>query len=137
VTEARAWALNGHPDHVMAAVKRARDFFSCAQPPAGPAWLEWFDRRELEGQAAWAFAVAGLAEHGVQALKEAAAFSSDCTRDTVELLITEAELARLYGNRAEHSAVARRASQLSQHLMSRRLTERIVRLTVGQPLHDF
>ncbi|WP_405735102.1 transcriptional regulator [Streptomyces sp. NBC_01537] len=137
VTEARAWALNGHPDHVMAAVKRAREFFSRAHPSAGPSWLEWFDRRELEGQAAWAFAVAGLAEHGVQALKEASAFSSGGTRDTVELLITEAELARLCGNVAEHSAVARRASQLSQHLMSRRLAERISRLAGGQPLHDF
>lgn len=137
VTEARAWALNGHPDQVISTVKRARDFFSRAQPQAGPFWLEWFDRRELEGQAAWAFAVAGLAEPGVQALKEASVFSSDRTRDTVELLITEAELERLCGNTAEHSALARRASYLSQHLMSRRLTERINRLAAGQPLYDF
>lgn len=137
VTEARGWALNGQPDHVVAAVKRAREFFTRAQSSTGPVWLEWFDRRELEGQAAWAFAVAELAELGVQALKEASALPSDRTRDTVELLITEAELARLCGNFAEHSALAKRASQASQHLMSRRLAERLDHLSAGEPLHDF
>jgi hypothetical protein len=137
ITEARAWAINGRPDHVVGAVKRARDLYNRAQPPVGPAWLEWFDRRELEGQAAWAFAVAGLAEHGMQALKEASAFPSDRTRDVLELLITEAELARLRGDVAEHEALAKRAAQLSRGLVSRRLTERINRLTAGQPLRDF
>lgn len=137
VTEARAWALNGKPDQVMTAVKRARAFFTRAQSSVGPAWLEWFDLRELEGQAAWAFAVAGLAEQGAQALKEASALPSDRTRDTVELLITEAELARLRGDSAEHAAVAKRASQASQHLMSRRLSERLDHLNAGEPLRGF
>ncbi|MDQ0790225.1 transcriptional regulator [Streptomyces griseorubiginosus] len=137
VTEARAWALNGQPDQVVAAVKRAREFFARAQSSTGPAWLEWFDFRELEGQTAWAFAVAGLAEQGAQALKEASVLSSDRTRDTVELLITEAELARLRGDSAEHAAVAKRASQASQHLMSRRLSERLDRLKAGEPLRGF
>ncbi|MFI9041800.1 transcriptional regulator [Streptomyces sp. NPDC053726] len=137
VTEARAWALIGRPDHVVAAVKRAREFFSRAQGGTGPAWLEWFDRRELEGQAAWAFAVAELPEQGVQALKEASAVPSDRTRDTVELLITEAKLARLRGDVSEHGVLARRASRLSQHLMSRRLAERLSRLIADEPLHDF
>ncbi|NEA20689.1 transcriptional regulator [Streptomyces halstedii] len=137
VTEARAWALNGQADQVVAAVKRAREFFIRSQSSAGPAWLEWFDLRELEGQAAWAFAVAGLAEQGIQSLKEASALPSDRTRDTVELLITEAVLARLRGDSAEHMTAARRASQASQHLMSRRLSERLDRLNTGEPLRDF
>lgn len=137
VTEARAWALNGQPDQVVAAAKRARELFARAQSGPSPAWLEWFDLRELEGQAAWAFAVAGLAEQGVQALKKASAFSSDRTRDTVELMITEAELARLRGDSATHAAVAKRASQAAQHLMSRRLSERLDHLNAGKPLHGF
>lgn len=137
VTEARAWALSGHPEHVVAAVKRAREFYARAQSSTGPAWLEWFDRRELEGQTAWAFAMAGLAEQGVQALKEASALPSDRTRDTVDLLITEAELARLRGDLAEHATVAKRASQASQHLMSRRLSERLDHLNAGEPLRGF
>jgi hypothetical protein len=137
VTEARAWALSGKPDHVVDAVKRAREFFSRAQTGASPAWLQWFDRCDLEGQAAWAFAVAGLAELGVQALKEASALPSDRTRDTVELLITEAELARLRGDSVEHAAVAKRAFQASQHLMSRRLSERLEHLNAGEPLRGF
>lgn len=137
VTEARAWALNGQPDQVMTTVKRARDFFARAQSSTGPAWLEWFDLRELEGQAAWAFAVAGLAEQGAQALKEASTLPSDRTRDMVELLITEAELARLRGDSAERAAVAKRAFQASQHLMSRRLSERLDHLNTGEPLRGF
>lgn len=137
VSEARAWALNGQPDQVTAAVKRAREFFARAHNSTGPPWLEWLDLRELEGQVAWAFAVAGLAEQGVQALKEASAHPSDRTRDTVELLITEAELARLRGDSAEHAAVTKRASQASQHLMSRRLADRLDHLKAGKPLRGF
>ncbi|MGW2689787.1 transcriptional regulator [Streptomyces sp. NPDC001414] len=137
VTEARAWALNGQADQVVAAVKRAREFLARAQSTANPTWLAWFDVRELEGQAAWAFAVAGLTEQGAQALKEASALPSDRKRDMVELLITEAELARLRGDSAEHVAAARRASQALQHLMSRRLTERLHHLSAGEPLRDF
>ncbi|MFC9131912.1 transcriptional regulator [Streptomyces sp. NPDC057099] len=137
VTEARAWAINSRPDHVVGAVKRARDLFNRAQRSDGPSWLEWFDRRELEGQAAWAFVVAGLADQGLEALKQASACPSDRARDALELLITEAELARLRGEVAEHAALTRRAVQLSRHLASRRLTDRINRLTAGQPLDDF
>ncbi len=55
----------------------------------------------------------------------------------MELLITEAMLARLRGDSAEHMAAARRASQASQHLMSRRLSERLDRLNAGESLRDF
>ncbi|WP_275466363.1 transcriptional regulator [Streptomyces noursei] len=137
VTEARAWALNGQPDQVVMAVKRSREFFARAQHNTGPAWLEWFDLRELEGQAAWAFAVAGLVEQGRQALKEALVLPADQTRDMVELLITEAELARLRGDSARFAAVTQRAFQASQHLMSRRLSERLARLKAGEPLRGF
>lgn len=136
VTEARAWALNGSPDQVLDAVSRARELFSRARPSTSPAWLEWFDRPELEGQAAWALAMASLAEAGTQALKETA-MPPKRTRDSVELLITGAELARLRGDVAEHVALTKRASLLSQHLVSRRLTERIGRLISGKTLHDF
>ncbi len=137
VTEARAWALNGRPDHVVAAVNQAREFFARARSSTSPTSLEWFDRRELESQAAWAFVVAGMADQGAQALKEASALPSVRTRDTLELLITEAELARLRGESAEHAAVTKRAIQVSQHLMSRRLTERLDHLKAGVPLRGF
>ncbi|WP_284741669.1 hypothetical protein [Amycolatopsis sp. RTGN1] len=137
ITEARAWALNDSPAQVLDAVSRARDHFQRARPSTTPDWIAWFDRPELEGQAAWAFAVAGLAEPGTQALKETTALPSKRTRDAVELLITGAELARLRGDTAEHASLTNRASLLSQDLQSRRLTERIGRLVTGEPLHDF
>jgi hypothetical protein len=136
ITEARAWALNDSPDQVLDAVARARDFFSRAHPSTSPSWIAWFDRPELEGQVAWALAVAGLAEPGTRAL-QATGMPSNRTRDSVELLITGAELARLRGDAAEHAAMTKRASLLSQHLMSRRLTERIGWLLAGEPLHGF
>lgn len=137
VTEARAWAFNGRPEQVLDAVSRARDFFERARSSASPSWMEWFDRAELEGQAAWALAMAGLAEQGALALKETEAIPSTRTRDAVELLITEAELARLRGNTAEHTSLTKRALLLSRRLQSRRLEERIGRLVAGAPLHDF
>jgi len=137
VTEARAWALNDRPDQVAVVVRRAREFFARTEGSIGPAWLEWFDLRELEGQVAWAFAMAGLVEQGMQALKVASAISSDRTRDTVELLITEAELARLRGDVPAQAAAARRASRASQLLMSRRLSERLEHLNSGRPLRGF
>jgi len=137
ITEARAWAFNGNPDQTLDAVTRARDRFNRAAPASNPRWLAWFDRPELEGQAAWALAMAGLAELGTQALNEAQGMPSDRTRDSVELLITAAELARLRGDLAERTRLARRAADASRHLMSRRLTARIARLTAGQPLDDF
>jgi hypothetical protein len=137
ITEARAWAFNGNPDQTLHAVTRARDGFNRAGPASNPRWLAWFDRPELEGQAAWALTVAGLAEPGTQALKEALGMPSDRTRDSVELLITAAELARLRGDLSEHTGLVKRAADTSRHLMSRRLTARIARLTVGQPLDDF
>jgi hypothetical protein len=137
ITEARAWALNDSPVQVLDAVSRAREHFLRVKPETTPAWIAWFDRPELEGQAAWALAVAGLAEAGTQALKETTTLPSRRTRDAVELLITGAELARLRGDAAEQASMTNRASLLSRHLQSRRLTERIGRLIAGEPLHDF
>ena len=137
ITEARAWAFNGDPDQTLDAVTRARVRFDRAVPASNPRWLAWFDRPELEGQAAWALAVVGLAEPGTQALNEALGMPSDRVRDRVELLITAAELARLRGDLSEHAGLAKRAADASRHLMSRRLTARIARLTAGQPLDDF
>lgn len=137
ITEARAWAFNGKPDQTLDAVIRARSVFHRAGNASNPRWLAWFDLPELEGQAAWALAVAGLTEPGTQALKEALGMPGDRTRDNVELLITAAELARLRGDLSEQREMAKRAAEASRHLMSRRLTARIVRLAAGQPIEDF
>ena len=137
VTEARAWAFNNSPGQVLDAVSRARDAFDRAGPKSRPRWLAWFDQHELEAQAAWALAVAGLAEPGTQALKSALGMPSDRGRDNVELLITAAELARLRGDLPEQMELTKRASESSHHLMSRRLTARIARLAAGRPLDDF
>ncbi|MEU7316474.1 transcriptional regulator [Streptomyces sp. NPDC007083] len=138
ITEARAWAFNGRPEQVPKAVAQAREAFSRARHGSQqPLWLTWFDQYELEAQAAWALAVAGLADPGTQALKTAGGMSSARTRDHVELLITAAELARLRGDLLEHSELTARAADASRHLMSKRLTARIDRLSSGQQLHEF
>lgn len=137
ITEARAWAFNGSAEQTLDAVARARDKFDRAGGASQLAWLSWFDRYELEAQAAWAFAVAGLVEPGEKALKEADGMPRERTRDRVELLITGAELARRRGNCAEHDEQARRAAEAARHLVSRRLAARIARLTAGQPLDGF
>jgi transcriptional regulator with XRE-family HTH domain len=137
ITEARAWAFNGSPDQTLEAVRRARQSFNRSGPSATPSWLTWFDRFELEGQAAWALAVAGLVEPGAQALETALSIPSDRTRDVVELMITAAELARLRGDLSEHAALAKRAGEMSRRVMSRRLAGRIARLAAGQRLDDF
>src|SRR5262249_15075422 len=92
VTEAKAWALNGNPEQTLAAVGRSRDAFNRANAGSGPRWLLWLDRPELEGQAAWALAMAGLTAPGTQALQAALDMPEERTRDSVELLITGAEL---------------------------------------------
>ncbi|MET7949110.1 hypothetical protein [Micromonospora sp. NPDC005324] len=137
ITEARAWALIGDPQQTLAAVKRSRDAFSRASTGVGPRWLLWLDRPELEGQAAWAFAMAGLAVPGTQALQVALDMPEERTRDSVELLITGAELARLRGEEAERTALMKRAVEASRHLKSRRIVDRLARVAEGQPLHDF
>ncbi|MFC4951062.1 hypothetical protein [Pseudonocardia sp. GCM10023141] len=137
VTEARAWAFNGHPDQTLDAVARAREGFARAGPASNPQWLAWFDRPELEAEAAWALAVAGLAEPGTRALKEALGMPGARARDSVELLITAAELARLRGDLSEHTELVKRATDQVRQLMSRRLSARIARLTAGQPLDEF
>jgi hypothetical protein len=137
VTEARAWAFNDCPDKTLHAVSLARDFFNRAQGSASPAWIAWLDRPELESQAAWALAMAGLSGPGTVALQETVAMPSKRNRDRVELLITEAELARLRGDTSEHTLLTKRALRLSQHLQSRRLTARLRRMIAGDPLHDF
>lgn len=137
ITEARAWALNENPEQTLAAVGRARDAFDRAGAGPGPRWLLWLDRPELEGQAAWALAMAGLAVPGTQALRAALAMPVERTRDNVELLITGAELARLRGDDSERAALMKRAYEASRHLKSRRLADRLARAADGQPLHDF
>jgi len=137
VTEARAWAYNGDPMQCRAAVERARAAFNRAGRASDPRWLAWLDRPELEGQAAWALAMAGLAEEGGQALKVAMGLSPERTRDSVELLITGAELARLRGDRAEREELLAKAKTTAQHLKSRRLARRLADAAAGGPLHDF
>ncbi|MQS17354.1 transcriptional regulator [Streptomyces kaniharaensis] len=137
VTEARAWAYNGEGAQCRAAVERARAAFDRAGRGADPRWLAWLDRPELEGQAAWALAMAGLAEEGGQALKVAMGLSPERTRDSVELLITGAELARLRGDRAEREELLAKAKTTAQHLKSRRLARRLADAAAGGPLHDF
>lgn len=137
VTEARAWAYNGDGAQCRAAVERARVAFERAGRGSDPRWLAWLDRPELEGQAAWALAMAGLAEEGEQALKVAMGLPPERTRDSVELLITGAELARLRGDRAEWEESLAKAKTATQHLKSRRLARRQADAAAGAPLHDF
>ncbi|MGW2984125.1 transcriptional regulator [Streptomyces goshikiensis] len=137
VTEARAWAFNGYPEQTLDAVARARNEFDRARAASQPRWLLWFDHFELEAQAAWAFAVAGLTAPGAEALAAAQGMASERTRDRVELLITAAELARLQGHSGEHGTLVKAASEATRHLMSRRLDARITRLITGQPLNSF
>lgn len=137
VTEARAWAFNGNPEQTLTAVGRSRDAFNRASAETNPRWLLWLDQPELEGQAAWALAVAGLPVPGMQALNTALDMPEERTRDSVELLITAAELARLRGDDTERAALMKRAVEASRNLKSRRLAERLARASEGQPLHDF
>lgn len=137
VTEARAWAYNSDSAQCRAAVERARTAFDRAGSGSDPRWLAWLDRPELEGQAAWALAMAGLAEDGAQALKVAMGLPPERTRDSVELLITGAELARLRGDRVQWEELLTQAKSAAQHLKSRRLARRLADAAAGGPLHDF
>lgn len=137
VTEARACAYNGDGAQCRAAVEQARAAFDRAGRGQDPRWLAWLDRPELEGQAAWALAMAGLAEEGENALKVAMGLPAERTRDSVELLITGAELARLRGNHTEWEELLARANSTAQHLKSRRLTRRLADAAEGGPLHAF
>jgi hypothetical protein len=137
ITEARAWALNGNPEQTLAAVGRSRDAFERASAGTSPRWLLWLDRPELEGQAAWALTMAGLVVPGTRALHAALDMPAERTRDSVELLITGVELARLRGDDAERAALMKRAVEASRHLKSRRLADRLARAGEGHPLHDF
>lgn len=137
ITEARAWALNGNPEQALGAVGRSRHAFARADVRTNPRWLLWLDRPELEGQAAWALAMAGLAQAGAQALREAVDMPAERTRDNVELLITGAELARLRGDESERTALMKRAAEAARNLKSRRLASRLARSSRGQPLHEF
>lgn len=137
ITEARAWAFNSNPGQALDAVARAREAFDRAGATSNPRWVAWFDQHELEAQAAWALAMGGLAEPATQALKTALGMPGERARDNVELLITAAELARLRGDLSEQAELTKRAAESSRHLMSRRLTARITRLTAGKPLDAF
>ncbi|GAA2630034.1 XRE family transcriptional regulator [Streptomyces spororaveus] len=137
ITEARAWSFNQNPERTIAAVTRAREGFDQAKASSSLDWLAWFDRFELEAQAAWALAGAGLVDAGMLALKEAEGMPYERLRDRVELLITGAELARLGGDLTAYGDKARRAEEASRPLVSRRLAARISRLAAGQPLDDF
>ncbi|UFQ99796.1 transcriptional regulator [Streptomyces sp. Go40/10] len=137
VTEARAWAYNGDAAQCRAAVERARAAFDRAGRGPDPRWLAWLDRPELEAQAAWALAMAGLAEEGEEALTVAMGLPPERTRDSVELLITGAELARLRGDRAKWEELLGRAKTAAQNLKSRRLARRLADAAAGGPLHAF
>ncbi|MGW6202296.1 transcriptional regulator [Streptomyces sp. NPDC055089] len=137
VTEARAWAYNGDSSQCQAAVERARAAFNRAGRASDPRWLAWLDRPELEGQAAWALAMAGLAEEGEEALKVAMGLPPERTRDSVELLITGAELARLRGDRADWEESLQKAKAAALHLKSRRLARRLAEAAEGGPLRAF
>ncbi|MEU8544808.1 transcriptional regulator [Streptomyces sp. NPDC048717] len=137
VTEARAWAYNRDGAQCRAAVERARTAFDRAGRGSDPRWLGWLDRPELEGQAAWALAMAGLVEEGERALKVAMDLPRERTRDSVELLITGAELARLRGDLGEREELLAKAETAAQRLESRRLARRLADAAAGGPLHDF
>ncbi len=137
VTEARAWAYNGDGAQCRTAVERARAAFDKAGIGSDPRWLGWLDRPELEGQAAWALAMAGLADEGEQALKVAMGLPPERTRDSVELLITGAELARLRGDLVEWERSLTKARSAAQHLKSRRLARRLEDAAEGGPLRAF
>lgn len=137
ITEARAWAYVGDPALTQDAVHRARGAIERGQHEPAPAWLTWFDRHELEGQAAWAFAVAGLPDLCGDALRIANGKPAGLKRDNVGLLITAAELARLRGDAAEQEAFVKRASDSAKGISSRRVAARIARVSSGQPLDEF
>lgn len=136
VSEARAWAFNSEPQQTLASVRRARQLFDRTDAGAGPRWLGWLDRPELEGQVAWAFAMAGLVGPGVEALQAANEMPAERVRDSVELLLTGAELARLRGDDGEHELLIKRAAASSRHLKSRRLAQRLERAGEGRALRD-
>lgn len=137
VSEARAWAYCGDPRRTASAVARAREAFGRAWPSSSPRWLLWLDRPELEGQAAWAYTMAGLAEEGRCALQAAMDMPGERVRDNVELLITGAALARLRQDDAEHAMLLKRAVEASRQVKSRRLAARLSRVADGQPFDGF
>lgn len=137
VTEARAWAYNDDGAQCRSAVERARAAFDKAGRGADPRWLKWLDRPELEGQAAWALVMAGLVGEGEQALMVAMGLPPERTRDSVELLITGAELARLRGDQAGWEESLAMAKLAAQHLKSRRLARRLEDAAEGSPLRAF
>ncbi|MDN3260817.1 helix-turn-helix domain-containing protein [Streptomyces sp. CSDS2] len=137
VTEARAWAYNGDGAQCRAAVERARAALDEARRGSGPRWLAWLDRPALEGQAAWALAMAGLAEESDKALNVAMGLPPERTRDRVELLLTGAELARLRGERAEWQELLAKARTAARRLKSQRLARRLAAAAEGGPSHIF
>jgi hypothetical protein len=136
VSEARAWAFNGDPQQTLVSVRQARQLFGRAESGGGPRWLGWLDRPELEGQAAWAFAIVGLDGPGLEALQAASEMPAERVRDSVELMITGAELARLRGDHGERELLVKRAVASSRHLKSRRLAQRLEHVGEGRALRD-
>lgn len=137
ITEARAWAYNRNPDWTIDAVDRARTALARAKSGDAPDWLGWFDEFELEGQAAWAYAVAGLRIQGAASLEIARSKPACLARDNVGLLITAAELARLKGDLDRCTELIGHAAQRAGSIESRRTAARIEKLRRGVPLDSF
>lgn len=135
VTEARAWALNGDAAKTEAATITAREYFDT--PSESPAWLDWFDRPELEGQAAWALTMAGRLVPAEQALAVAQGKGDGMRRDQLGLLITAAELARQRGDTDAQRSHIERATVLAADVKSPRVQRRIKQLHEGVPVTSF
>lgn len=135
ITQARAWAYVGNPGESMKAVDAARSAFD--QPGTSPEWLDWFDRPELEGQAAWALTMAGYPEQAESALAVARGKGANMRRDNIGLVITEAEIARLRGDAEQQQSLTAQAAALATDVKSKRVTARISRLQAGLPVDGF
>jgi hypothetical protein len=135
ITEARAWAHVGSAAETVRAVNDARVFGD--QQGDVPEWLAWFDKQELEGQAAWAFAMAGNPDAADEALQVAHGKSASMKRDKLGLVITEAEIARLRGEHDEQVALTKRAVELAADVTSGRVAKRVERLKQGVAVDAF
>jgi hypothetical protein len=138
ITEARAWAYVGDTGAAETAIAEARDHFALSTADAAPNWLAWYNDAELEGQAAWAFVTAGRHAQAEQSLSVAhSGKDGSLRRDTVGLIITAAEIARLRGQQSEQKTLTVQATEMAAEIKSPRVARRIEKLTTGQPLDEF